>query len=415
MRGGGRKGKGGGRHRGARYPRQEHPNFTKQSGSPSRVLSRRAAAPISFCIIYLAIWDNNFMAMLFEPIAIGDLRLPNRILMAPLTRTRAVGEDRVPNALMRDYYMQRASAGLIFSEATSVTPLGVGYPRTPGVWSDEQVEGWRQIVDAVHKAGGRMLLQLWHVGRVSDPIYHKGALPVAPSAIALKGHVRLVRPERPYVVPRALETDEIPGIVEAFRKGAENAKAAGFDGVEIHGANGYLLDQFLQDSTNTRDDKYGGAIENRARLMLDVTDAVISVWGPGRVGMHLAPRADSHDMGDSDLAATFGYVARELGKRRIAFICARESVKAARLGPSLKKEFGGVYIANENFTRESAEQVLAVGEADAVAFGKLFIANPDLPRRFALNAPLNEWNAATFYAEGPEGYTDYPALAEAAE
>jgi 2,4-dienoyl-CoA reductase-like NADH-dependent reductase (Old Yellow Enzyme family) len=353
--------------------------------------------------------------MLFEPIAIGDLRLPNRILMAPLTRTRAVGEGRVPNALMRDYYVQRASAGLIFSEATSVTPLGVGYPRTPGIWSGEQVEGWRRIVDAVHKAGGRMLLQLWHVGRVSDPIYHNGALPVAPSAIALKGHVRLVRPERPYVAPRALETDEIPGIVEAFRKGAENAKAAGFDGVEIHGANGYLLDQFLQDSTNKRDDKYGGSIENRARLMLDVTDAVVSVWGPGRVGMHLAPRADSHDMGDSDLAATFGYVARELGKRRIAFICARESLKAPRLGPSLKKTFGGVYIANENFDRESAEQVLAAGEADAIAFGKLFIANPDLPRRFALNAPLNEWNTATFYAEGQEGYTDYPALAEAAE
>lgn len=355
------------------------------------------------------------MTTLFDSITIGDLRLPNRILMAPLTRTRAVGEGRVPNALMRDYYVQRASAGLIFSEATSVTPLGVGYPRTPGVWSDEQVEGWRRIVDAVHKAGGRMLLQLWHVGRVSDPIYHNGALPVAPSAIALKGHVRLVRPERPYVVPRALETDEIPGIVEAFRKGAENAKAAGFDGVEIHGANGYLLDQFLQDSTNERDDRYGGSIENRARLMLDVTDAVVSVWGPGRVGMHLAPRADSHDMGDSDLAATFGYVARELGKRKVAFICARESLNAPRLGPSLKKAFGGVYIANENFTRESAEQILAAGEADAIAFGKLFIANPDLPRRFALNAPLNEWNAATFYADGPEGYTDYPALAEAAE
>ena len=355
------------------------------------------------------------MITLFDPITIGDLRLPNRILMAPLTRTRAVGEGRVPNALMRDYYLQRASAGLIFSEATSVTPLGVGYPRTPGIWSDEQVEGWRRIVDAVHKAGGRMLLQLWHVGRVSDPIYHNGALPVAPSAIALKGHVRLVRPERPYVVPRALETDEIPAIVEAFRKGAENAKAAGFDGVEIHGANGYLLDQFLQDSTNKRTDEYGGSLENRARLMLDATDAVVSVWGPGRVGMHLAPRADSHDMGDGDLAATFGYVARELGKRKIAFICARESTKAPRLGPELKKAFGGVYIANENFTRESAEQALAAGEADAIAFGKLFIANPDLPRRFALNAPLNEWNAATFYADGPEGYTDYPALAEAAE
>ncbi len=355
------------------------------------------------------------MPTLFDPITVGDLALPNRIFMAPLTRTRASGEGRIPNGLMRDYYVQRVSAGLILSEATSVAPLGVGYPRTPGIWSEEQVEGWRRIVQGVHQAGGRMLLQLWHVGRISDPIYHDGALPVAPSAIAPKGHVSLVRPERPYVTPRALETDEIPGVVEAYRKGAENAKAAGFDGVEIHGANGYLLDQFLQDSTNKRTDRYGGLIENRARLLLEVTDAVVSVWGAGRVGVHLAPRADSHDMGDSDLPATFGYVARELGRRKIAFICARESMKAPRLGPALKQAFGGVYIANEAFSREQAEQVLAAGEADAVAFGKLFIANPDLPRRFALNAPLNQWNAATFYAEGAEGYTDYPALAEAAE
>jgi 2,4-dienoyl-CoA reductase-like NADH-dependent reductase (Old Yellow Enzyme family) len=238
---------------------------------------------------------------------------------------------------------------------------------------------------------------------------------VAPSAIAPKGHVSLLRPERPYVVPRALETGEIPAIVEAFRKGAENAKAAGFDGVEIHGANGYLLDQFLQDSTNKRTDRYGGSIENRARLMLEVADAVVSVWGAGRVGMHLAPRCDTHDMGDSDPAATFGYVAQELGRRKLAFICARESVKEPRLGPKLKAMFGGVYIGNEGFTQDSAEAALAAGEVDAVAFGKLFLANPDLPRRFKLRAPLNAWNGATFYAQGPEGYTDYPALAAAAE
>ena len=293
--------------------------------------------------------------------------------------------------------------------------MGVGYPHTPGVWSQEQVDGWRAITDAVHKAGGRMLLQLWHVGRISDPSYLGGALPVAPSAIAPKGHVSMVRPERAYVVPRALATEELPGIVEAFRKGAENAKAAGFDGVEIHGANGYLLDQFLQDGSNKRTDRYGGSIENRARLLLEVTDAVVSVWGAGRVGMHLSPRGDSHDMGDSDPAATFGYVARELGKRKIAFLCARESLTGPRLGPALKKAFGGVYIANEGFTPETATAALAAGEADAVAFGKLFIANPDLPRRIALNAPLNTWNAATFYAPGPEGYTDYTELAEAAE
>jgi 2,4-dienoyl-CoA reductase-like NADH-dependent reductase (Old Yellow Enzyme family) len=355
------------------------------------------------------------MPKLRDPIAIGDLELPNRILMAPLTRNRSSGAGRVPNVSMRDYYAQRASAGAIISEATSVTPIGVGYPHTPGIWSREQVEGWRLITDGVHQAGGRILMQLWHVGRISDPSYHDGAPPVAPSAIAPKGNVSLLRPERPYPVPRALETEELAGVVEAFRKGAENAKTAGFDGVEVHGANGYLLDQFLQDGSNKRTDRYGGSIENRARLLLEVTDAVTSIWSAGRVGVHLAPRGDAHDMGDSDLGATFGYVARELGNRKIAFICARESLKAPRLGPKLKAAFGGIYIANEEFTRESAEDTLAAGEADAVAFGKLFIANPDLPRRFALHAALNRWNAATFYSEGAEGYTDYAALSEAAE
>jgi 2,4-dienoyl-CoA reductase-like NADH-dependent reductase (Old Yellow Enzyme family) len=356
-----------------------------------------------------------FMPTLFDPIAIGDLELPNRIFMAPLTRNRSSGPGRVPNLMMRDYYAQRASAGLIISEATSVAQTGVGYPSTPGVWSREQIDGWRRITRDVHAAGGRILLQLWHVGRVSDPSYHDGALPVAPSAIAPKGRVSLLRPERPYAVPRALETEEIAGVVESFRTGALNARAAGFDGVEIHGANGYLLDQFLQDGSNKRADRYGGSVENRARLMLEVTDAVIAVWGPGRVGMHLAPRGDAHDMGDSNLPATFGYVARELGKRKIAFLCARESLKEPRLGPELKKAFGGVYVANEGFTPESAAATLAAGEADAVAFGKLFIANPDLPRRIALNSHLNPWNSATFYSPGTEGYTDYPKLAEAAE
>src|ERR1700677_1536542 len=322
------------------------------------------------------------MPTLLDPIVIGDLQLPNRVLMAPLTRNRSSGSGRVPNALMREYYVQRASAGAIISEATSVAPAGVGYPHTPGVWSREQVDGWRDVVDGVHEAGGRMLLQLWHVGRISDPSYHDGAPPVAPSAIAPKGNVSLLRPQRPYSAPRALATEEVTGVVEAFRRGAENAKAAGFDGVEIHGANGYLLDQFLQDGSNKRDDRYGGSVENRARLMLEVTHAVISVWGAGRGGMHLAPRGDAHDMGDSDLAATFGHVARELGKRKIAFICAREAVKEPRLGPQLKAAFGGVYVANEEFSRERGEQALAAGEADAGAFGKLFIANPDLPRRF---------------------------------
>ena len=349
------------------------------------------------------------MPTLFDPLQIGDITLPNRIVMAPLTRQRA-GDVRVPNALMAKYYAERASAGLIISEATSVTPQGVGYAATPGIWSQEQVEGWKLVTSAVHAAGGKIFLQLWHVGRISDPIFLNGDLPVAPSAIAPKGHVSLVRPERPFVTPRALELAEIPAIVDAYRKGAENAKAAGFDGVQVHGANGYLIDQFLQDSTNHRTDAYGGSIENRARLLLEVTDACIEVWGANRVGMHLAPRGDAHTMGDSDAAATFGYVARELGKRKIAFIAAREALGDNRLGPQLKAAFGGPYIANEKFTKESAQKVLDAGEADAVAWGQLFIANPDLPRRFELDAPLNQPNPSTYYATGETGYTDYPAL-----
>lgn len=351
------------------------------------------------------------MANLFDPLTIGDITLKNRIVMAPLTRARAIGGARVPNALMAKYYEQRATAGLILSEATAVTPQGVGYADTPGLWSDEQVEGWKQVTEAVHQAGGVIFAQLWHVGRISDPSFLNGEAPVSASAIAAEGHVSLLRPQRAYPVPRALDTEELAGIVAAYKKGAENAKKAGFDGVEIHGANGYLLDQFLQDKTNQRTDNYGGSIENRARLMLEVTDAAIAVWGAGRVGMHLAPRRDSHDMGDSNPAATFGYVARELGKRKIAFICAREAVGEDSLGPLLKKEFGGVYIANEKMDKQTAQQVLDAGTADAIAFGKAFISNPDLPRRLQLDAPLNEWKAETFYAPAEEGYTDYPALA----
>jgi 2,4-dienoyl-CoA reductase-like NADH-dependent reductase (Old Yellow Enzyme family) len=266
----------------------------------------------------------------------------------------------------------------------------------------------------VHRAGGRIALQLWHVGRVSDPIYLDGALPVAPSAIAPDGHVSLVRPHKPYVTPRALETEEIPGIIEAYRKGAENAEKAGFDAVEIHGANGYLLDQFLQDGVNKRTDAYGGPVENRARLLLEVTDAVASVWGPERVGMHLNLRSDSHTMSDSNPRETFTYAARELGKRSIAFLVARESLDAPRIGPEVRAAFGGVYIANDKFTFETGEQILAAGEADAVAFGKLFIANPDLVERYRLKAPLNPWDASTFYSSGPKGYVDYPTLQSAA-
>lgn len=349
------------------------------------------------------------MPKLLDPIVIGDLAIRNRVILAPLTRCRA-SEGRVPNDLMVEYYSQRASAGLILTEATSVEPMGVGYPDTPGIWSEEQVAGWRKVTDAVHGEGGVILLQLWHVGRISDPLYLDGALPVAPSAIRPAGTVSLVRPKKEFVTPRMLAREEIGGIVAAYRRGAENAKRAGFDGVEVHGANGYLLDQFLQDKTNTRSDDYGGSIENRARLMLEVIDACIAVWGAGRVGLHLAPRGDAHDMGDSNPKATFGYVAAQMKARRLAFLCVRESLGPNRIGPELRATFGKTYIANEGFTLQSAQQVLDAGEADAVAFGRIFIANPDLPRRIALSAGLNEPKPETFYAQGPHGYIDYPAL-----
>lgn len=353
------------------------------------------------------------MSLLHTALRAGAFLLPNRIVMAPLTRCRAdVG--RVPTALMAEYYRQRAGAGLIISEATAVDPMGVGYPDTPGIWSREQVEGWKLVTRAVHEAGGRILLQLWHVGRISHPLYLNGAAPVAPSAIRAVGHVSLVRPEQPYPVPRALERTEISGVVAAYHIGAANAKEAGFDGVELHGANGYLLDQFLQTSSNQRTDDYGGPVENRARLLLEATDAAIDVWGADRVGVHLAPRGDSHGMGDADPAATFGYVARELGVRRIAFICAREGLDEPRLGPALKRAFGGVFIANQGFDAETAEREIAAGNADAVAWGKLFIANPDLPKRLQEGAALNPPDASTFYVapggDRSRGYTDYASL-----
>jgi 2,4-dienoyl-CoA reductase-like NADH-dependent reductase (Old Yellow Enzyme family) len=353
------------------------------------------------------------MPSLFDPMRMGDLELPNRVLMAPLTRARAT-EDRIPTDLMREYYVQRASAGLILTEATCISPSSVGYERTPGIWSAEQVAGWKRITDAVHAAGGRIALQLWHVGRISDPSLLDGEAPVAPSAIAAQGHVSLLRPLRPYPVPRPLRLDEIPGIIADYRRGAENALAAGFDGVELHGANGYLLDQFLQDSTNKRTDEYGGPIENRARLMFEAVDAAISVWGAGRVGLHLAPRGDSHSMGDSDPLNTFGYVAREARRRGLAFLFAREHRAGDSIGATLKREFGGAFVANERFTIEQSEQALAEGSADAIAFGVKFIANPDLPDRLRDGTPLNEVDRDTMYGGAARGYTDYPALRAAA-
>ncbi|MDE2492133.1 MAG: alkene reductase [Elusimicrobia bacterium] len=350
------------------------------------------------------------MNLLLEPIALGELRLRNRIVMAPMTRCRS-GASRVPNDLMAEYYAQRADAGLILTEATVVSPQGIGYPDTPGIWSAEQVEGWKKTTSAVHRRGGIIFLQLWHVGRVSHSRYLDGEKPVAPSPLAPKGNVSLVRPATPFETPRELRRDEIPGLIEAFRRGAENARAAGFDGVELHGANGYLLDQFLQSSTNRRDDDYGGPVENRARFLLEAVDAAVSVWGPKRVGVHLAPRGDAHDMGDENPKETFGHVAGELGRRGLAFLFVRESQGDGYLTPTLKARFGGAVIANQGLTPELAERLLEEKKADLAAFGVPYIANPDLVERVRRGIPLSAADTATFYGGGPKGYADYPAAA----
>ncbi len=354
------------------------------------------------------------MSELFDPLRMGDLWLPNRVVMAPLTRARAVDPQRLANALMARYYAQRASAGFILSEATVVDPRGVGYANTPGIWTKAQADSWRGVTRAVHAAGGRIFLQLWHVGRISHPSLLGGSLPVAPSAIAPAGHVSLLRPQTPYVVPAALTTEEARAIATRFRHGAELAQAAGFDGVELHAANGYLIDQFLQDHSNQRNDEYGGSIGNRARLLFDCVDAMVGVWGAQRVGVHLSPRGDAHDMGDSQPLALFSHVLKGLDQRGIAFVCVREHTGEGRIGPTLRKLFRGVYVANEGFDAASAGAVVAAGDADAVAFGKAFIANPDLPRRIASGAAWNAPDPSTFYGDGAVGYTDYPALAQEA-
>ena len=349
------------------------------------------------------------MATLFDPIQVGALSLANRIVLSPLTRLRGT-VDHLPTPVMAEYYAQRASAGLIISEGTPVSPMGVGYAQVPGIWSREQTELWKPITAAVHHAGGHIFAQIWHVGRVSHSSFLNGKLPVAPSAIAPAGNVSNVRPEMAFETPHALTLDEIQHVIEEFRQGAQNAKDAGFDGVEIHGANGYLLDQFLHSGSNVRTDRYGGSLENRARLMLEVADVAISVWGADRVGMHLAPRGDVMSMDDANPTETFLYVARELGRRKLAFLLVREYEAPGWLGPQLKKAFGGVYIANEKFTLASANAAIERGDCDAVAFGKLFLANPDLPARFAINADLNVPQSTTFYSHGAEGYVDYPTM-----
>lgn len=348
---------------------------------------------------------------LFDQVEVGAMKLKNRIVMAPLTRSRA-GVERVPNALMRDYYVQRAGAGLIITEATAVSPMGVGYAETPGIWSDAQVEGWKMITDAVHAAGGKIVVQLWHVGRISHSHFLDGALPVAPSAIRPAGHVSLLRPQCEYEIPRALETHEVKSTVEDYLKAAENAKRAGFDGVKIHGANGYLSDQFLESGTNQRTDQYGGSLENRARFLLEITDAAVAVWGADRVGVHLSPRGTAHDIHDKNPRETFGYVARELGRRKLAFIFARERVSEDFLTPELKAQFGGTVIANDSLDLANASTLVEAGSADLVAFGRMYIANPDLVERARTGIAFSDPDTSTFYSPGPKGYTDYSIAVE---
>ena len=356
---------------------------------------------------------------LFSPVKLGRYELPNRIVMAPLTRNRA-GAGNVPTPLNAEYYAQRASAGLIITEASQVSPQGMGNPQTPGIYSKEQVEGWHLVTDAVHERGGRIFLQLWHVGRISHPsLQPDGALPVAPSAIAPEGNAATYEGEQPFVTPRALETEEIPGIIEQYRQGAQNALAAGFDGVEIHSANGYLLDQFLHNGSNQRTDRYGGSIENRARLLMDVTEAVTNVWGADRVGVRLSPSSIFNSMYDSNPEALFSYVANALDRFGLAYLHTVEprvdgNVRLDRASgfPAsfFRPIFHGTIITAGGYDRDSGNAVLAAGDADLVAYGRLFIANPDLPQRFALNAPLNTPDRSTFYGGNERGYTDYPAF-----
>lgn len=364
------------------------------------------------------------MSKLFTPIQVGPYRLSHRVAMAPLTRMRSDPGD-IPSALMVEYYTQRTTkGGLIVSEASPVSIRGNGYAGAPGIYSDTQIAGWQRVTDAVHAKGGRIFQQLWHVGRQSHvDLQPNGDAPVAPSAITAEGYAYSKRGEVPFSMPRALELHEIPGIIEEFRTGAERALRAGFDGVEIHGANGYLPDQFLQDGTNKRTDEYGGPIENRARFMLEVTQAAISVWGADRVGVRIAPSGTYGSMSDSDPAATFGYVTTQLDRLGIAYlhvveprIKGTEEIahgKAPIAAQHLRPKFSRTLIAAGGFTPASAEAVVTFGDADLVAFGRHFISNPDLPERIRQGLPLTRYDRSTFYGGDARGYTDYPAAQSA--
>ena len=359
------------------------------------------------------------MSKLFRPLKVGAYEITHRVVMAPLTRMRSEPGD-IPGDLMVRYYSQRASAGgLIVSEATPVSRRGYGYAGAPGIYADTQIAGWRRVTDAVHAKGGRIFLQLWHVGRQSHPsLQPNGEAPVAPSALQAEGEAYSVDGPVPFSMPRALERHEIPAIIEEFRAGAERALAAGFDGVELHGANGYLPDQFLEDGTNKRTDEYGGPIENRARFMLELVEALVSVWGGNRVAVRLSPSGQYGSMSDSDPAATFGYLVKQLNRFGLAYLHIIEprikGIEEIEAGAApvaaqhLRPIYEGTIIAAGGFDRQKALDILEAGHADLVAFGRAFIANPDLPERLRRNLPLTRYDRDTFYGGGAEGYVDYP-------
>jgi N-ethylmaleimide reductase len=368
--------------------------------------------------------------LLFQPYKLGALTLPHRIVMAPLTRSRARQPGNVPTALNACYYAQRASAALIISEATQVSMQGQGYAWTPGIHSREQIEGWRLVTDAVHESGGRIFQQLWHVGRISHPsLQPDNMLPVAASAITPAGNAFIENEKGegqlvPFVRPRALQIEEMPYIVQQYARGARNALAAGFDGVEVHGANGYLIDQFISSGTNQRTDAYGGKVENRTRLLMEVVEAVSEVWGPDRVGVRLSPLGTMNDISDADPEATFGTIAQALGDFHFAYLhivnpaaAAIEKgnapdARARRILALMRKKYRGTLISAGGFDRDAAEAWLEQGKADLIAFGRKFLANPDLPDRFRARKPLNADDPTTYYGGGAKGYTDYPSLAQ---
>jgi len=359
---------------------------------------------------------------LFRGTKVGDLSLPHRIVMAPMTRNRA-GAGNAPTEMNAAYYRQRASASLILTEATPVEPRGHGYPNIPGIYTDAQEAGWRRVTEAVHEAGGRIFQQLWHSGRINHPLtMPDGEVPVAPSAVRPEGSVATVEGEKDFVVPRALATEEAVAIVEDFRRGAERSKRAGFDGVELHAANGYLVDQFLRDGTNRRDDRYGGSVENRVRFLREVVEALVDVWGGGRVGVRLSPLSSFNDMADSDPASTFGHAAATLDDLGVAYLHVvepedpkppvRDDGEAGRVFGAVRDRFPGCLVANGGYDRTTGSRVVREGYAELVSYARMFLANPDLPRRFAENLPLNDPDPDTFYGGDERGYVDYPTWEE---